>query len=89
MQAKYQVLALGDIQASGPTSPRPWTRRALQVFTGKIAGQITYYAPREELELLQHGHYMVDIEEGQGDRGAIEYRITKVTPVIAPQRAAA
>jgi hypothetical protein len=89
MQAKYQVLALSEIQSSQPNAPRAWTRRALQVFTGKVAGQVTFYAPREELEALQVGYYLVDIEEGQGDRGAIEFRIVKVQPVAANQKAVA
>lgn len=83
-QIKIQVLAIGEIVAGKTTgaNPREWHRRSLQCFSpdNQIVGQIPYYAEKIELESMQAGSYMAELRAEAGDRGALQFRIGKLTP---------
>ena len=80
-QIKFQVLAIGEYQTGKGRTGTDWHRRSLQVFIGQVAGQIPYYATKEELDALKDGMYTAEVEPTQGDRGAIEFRISKVQQI--------
>lgn len=80
-QLKIQVLAIGKIETGKGRTGADWYRRSLQCFTGEIVGQIPYYASEEELNALNAGWHMIDVEARAGDRGRLEFAIGKVTPV--------
>lgn len=78
---KIVVLKVGDIEESPETSRRKWFRRFLQVFDGDLAGQHAIYAPKkEDLEVLQKGEYLADVESAHGDFANLEYRLTNLRP---------
>lgn len=89
-QIKIQVLAIGEIQSGRSTgsSPREWHRRSLQCFTDQVVGQIPYYAEIAELESMQAGFYMADLKPEAGDRGALQFRLGKLSPVNSQKQAA-
>ena len=89
-QIKIHVLAIGELKSGKSTgsNPREWHRRSLQCFTGDIVGQIPYYADRSELESMQAGYYMAELYPEAGDRGSLQFRLGKLTPVTKSGAAA-
>lgn len=84
-QIKLHVLAIGAIDTGLSRSGQPWFRRSLQCFTGDVVGQIPYYAPKDELEIMQAGYYMAELQGRAGDRGRLEYVLGKLTPATPTQ----
>ena len=80
-QIKLQVLAIGQLDTGTSRTGQAWFRRSLQCFTGDVVGQIPYYAEKDELEKMQAGYYMAELEGRAGDRGRLEYVLGKLTPV--------
>lgn len=83
-QIKLQVLAIGELVSGKSTgaNARDWHRRSLQCFSpdNQIVGQIPYYAEKSELESMLAGSYMAELRAEAGDRGALQFRIGKLTP---------
>ena len=86
-QIKIQVLSIGELQSgkSSGSNPREWFRRSLQCFTGQVVGNIPYYAEKDELEAMNAGEYMFNLEARAGDRGRLEYVLGSAQSVTRPQ----
>ena len=86
-QIKLQVLAIGQLESGKRTGQTggEWNRRQLQCFTGTVVGQIPYYADKDELESMNVGEYLFELDARAGDRGRLEYVLGRATPVNRPQ----
>lgn len=94
MQIKLQVLAINPIEAR-TFSGRKSHSRAFQCFVdGKVAVHTVYandgdepenVKAREVLINYQAGYYMADLDVRQGDRGRLEFGISKLSPIAQPK----
>lgn len=84
---RMQVLAIGPTETgTNQYTKAEWFRRVFQVFTAdQVAGNVRVYGTKEELDTYkQGGTYEATIQSQPANRGEIELRITKLTPVKAP-----
>lgn len=96
LQLKIQVLAITPIEAR-TFSGRKSHSRAFQCFVeGKVAVHTVYANDGDEPENVkarqvltdyQAGYYMADLDLRQGDRGRMEFGISKLTPINAQPKA--
>ena len=81
LDQKIEVLHVGELEESPPTSRTKWHRTTVQLFDGDLAGQQQIYGEKDQLSQLQKGWYLVDVTGRHGDYGRIEYSMSNHRPI--------
>lgn len=77
-----QVLAIDEVYTGKSAQGRVYNRLQLQVFDGRVAGNISLYDDDvEKLKKYKPGYYAAELGLRAGQRGSIDISIIELTPV--------